>query len=129
MIILSTGAHIGRTLQHMRIEAGLTQDALGERLRCTRLVVSKRERRPNIAVDTLVEHVAALGHGVALPAAGDPRPRYRTDEFALEYQLLRAEGYSRQHIADRLGITRHAVDQAYLRAVKAGLLTPDRRTA
>ena len=56
-------------------------------------------------------------------------PRYRAREFVAEYELLSSEGYTRNQIADRLRITRSAVDQAYLRAVRNGLLTPDRRAA
>lgn len=54
--------------------------------------------------------------------------RSRAD-FVADYVLLRSEGYGRTHIAERLGMTRNAVDAAYNRAVKAGALTPDRRTA
>lgn len=36
---------------------------------------------------------------------------------------------NRTAIARRLGMTRGAVDRAYWRAVRAGDLTPDRRTA
>lgn len=58
------------------------------------------------------------------------RPERRSlAEFAEEYRLLRSEGYGRRHIAERLGVTRSAVDRAYLTAVTRGLLTPDRRTA
>jgi hypothetical protein len=66
---------------------------------------------------------------VLIRASATIRPRYKTADFADEYAHLRAYGYTRNHIAERLGITRSAVDQAYLRAVRKGLLTPDRRTA
>lgn len=46
--------------------------------------------------------------------------------FVADYELLRSEGYTRTQIAERLGMNRAAVDQAYRRAVAAGLLTPDR---
>lgn len=49
--------------------------------------------------------------------------------FADVYERMRSEGATRNHIADRLGMTRGGVDQAYLRAVRAGALTPDRRPA
>jgi DNA-binding transcriptional regulator LsrR (DeoR family) len=54
--------------------------------------------------------------------------RSRAD-FVADYELLRSEGYTRRQIAERLGMTRAAVDRAYHRAVRDGALTPDRRTA
>jgi len=54
------------------------------------------------------------------------RPRA---DFVPDYQLLRSVGHTRTQIAERLGMTRAAVDQAYRRAVRASLLTPDRRPA
>jgi CRP-like cAMP-binding protein len=59
----------------------------------------------------------------------DVRRVRRRPEFVADYELLRSEGYTRQQIADRMGMTYHGVTQAYLRAVRAGVLTPDRRTA
>lgn len=66
---------------------------------------------------------------VLIRATASTRPRYKIADFAEEYAHFRSYGLNRNRIAERLGITRHAVDQAYLRAVRAGLLTPDRRTA
>lgn len=57
------------------------------------------------------------------------RPTRSAEEFAAEYELLRSEGYNRRHIADRLGVTRAAVDKAYIAATSRGLLRPDRRAA
>jgi hypothetical protein len=54
--------------------------------------------------------------------------RSRAD-FVADYELLRSEGYNRRLIAERLGMTRAAVDRAYWRAVRDGALTPDRRPA
>lgn len=46
----------------------------------------------------------------------------RTREELLEdYRLLRSEGFSRSQIADRLGVTRDAVDKAISRARRAGI--------
>jgi CRP-like cAMP-binding protein len=56
------------------------------------------------------------------------RQRTRAD-FVADYELLRSEGYPRRVIADRLGMQPEAVHRAYSRAVRAGALTPDRRTA
>jgi hypothetical protein len=50
-------------------------------------------------------------------------------DFVADYDLLRSEGYTRHQIADRLGMRYHGVCAAYRRAVVAGALTPDRRTA
>jgi hypothetical protein len=50
-------------------------------------------------------------------------------DFVADFRLLRAEGHTRDQIAERLGMTRHAVNQAHRRAVRNGLLEPDRRTA
>lgn len=50
-----------------------------------------------------------------------------TDDFAADYRMLRAEGYTRTQIAERLGMKRASVDKAYIRAVQAQLITPDRK--
>jgi hypothetical protein len=50
-------------------------------------------------------------------------------DFVADYQLLRSEGHTRRQIAERLGMTYFGVCAAYRRAVNAGALTPDRRTA
>lgn len=62
---------------------------------------------------------------------GHPTTRTRRVriDFVADYQVLRSEGYTRAQIAERLGMTRDAVNAAYSRAVRAGDLTPDRRTA
>lgn len=52
--------------------------------------------------------------------------RFR-DDFVAEYRHLRSYGLGRSEIAEKLGMTRNAVDAAYRRAVRAGALTPDRR--
>lgn len=57
------------------------------------------------------------------------RPIRRRVEFVADYELLRSEGHTRAQIAERLGMTIGALNKAYLRAVRAGDLTPDRRTA
>lgn len=57
------------------------------------------------------------------------RTQRRRAEFLADYVLLRSEGYTRTQIAHRLGMTRNSLDAAYRRAVKAGDLEPDRRTA
>jgi hypothetical protein len=62
----------------------------------------------------------------ALPDKRAQRPRV---DFVADYKLLRSEGYTRRQIAERLRMTYDGVTSAYRRAVKAGDLTPDRRTA
>jgi hypothetical protein len=58
-----------------------------------------------------------------------PQQQRPAGHFAADYALLRSEGYTRRQIAERLGMRRNSVDAAYRRAVRAGALTPDRRTA
>jgi hypothetical protein len=50
------------------------------------------------------------------------------EDFVADYELLRSEGYTRRQIGERLHMSRDAVTAAYRRAVRAGALTPDRRT-
>lgn len=57
------------------------------------------------------------------------RPQRSRADFTADYELLRSEGYTRRQIAERLGMKRDTLDHAYHRAVRAGLLAPDRRTA
>lgn len=56
------------------------------------------------------------------------RIRRRVD-FIPDYELLRSEGHSRRQIAERMGVSVNAVTQAYLRAVRAGDLEPDRKAS
>lgn len=55
-------------------------------------------------------------------------PRKQAD-FIADYELLRSEGYTRRQIAERLGMNYDSLGAAYRRAVRAGALSPDRRTA
>jgi hypothetical protein len=59
----------------------------------------------------------------------DKRALRTRADFVADYELLRSEGYTRRQIADRLRMTYAGVAAAYRRAVAAGDLTPDRRTA
>lgn len=55
----------------------------------------------------------------------DYPPVVRSREAFLEdYTLLRSEGHTRGQIAERLGLTRGAVDQAISRARRAGVEVP-----
>jgi hypothetical protein len=51
------------------------------------------------------------------------------EDFIADYQLLRSEGYTRTQIAERLAMSVNAVTQAYRRAVRAGVLEPDRKAS
>lgn len=56
------------------------------------------------------------------------RAGYRTRaDFIADYRMLRADGHTRQQIADRLGMTLAAVHAAYRRATAAGGLPRERR--
>lgn len=56
------------------------------------------------------------------------RSRRSVEEFADLWQLLSPEGATLQTIADRLGMTRRAALQAHRRAIRRGLIEPDRRS-
>ncbi len=58
-----------------------------------------------------------------------PRTNRTRAEFAAEYVQLRADGYSVRYVAWKLGLTFDGLNKAYYAAVRAGDLTPDRRTA
>jgi hypothetical protein len=58
-----------------------------------------------------------------------PRSILTSAEFVATYTDLRAQGRSVRYVAWKLGITFDGLNKAYYRAVHAGLLTPDRRTA
>jgi CRP-like cAMP-binding protein len=57
------------------------------------------------------------------------RPQRPRADFVADYRLLRSEGYTHAQMAERLGMKRRSFYAAYARAVAAGELTPDRRTA
>lgn len=58
-----------------------------------------------------------------------PSSRRTVHEFAAAYTTLRRQGHSVRSTAHRLGITFDGLNKAYYRAVRAGALTPDRRSA
>lgn len=58
-----------------------------------------------------------------------PRSTRTPAEVIPRYATLRAAGRSRRYIARTLGISVEALNKHYYRAVAAGALTPDRRTA
>jgi hypothetical protein len=58
-----------------------------------------------------------------------PRIRRSDAEIVDAYRHLRAQGHSFRYVAWKLGMTFDGLNKAYYRAVRAGALTPDRRTA
>jgi len=54
-----------------------------------------------------------------------PRTTLSGDEFATRYTAMRAAGLSRSAMAAALDMDRHAVAQAYYRAVRRRDITPD----
>lgn len=70
-------------------------------------------------------YTMAWNHG-RLPEKQSHRKRI---DFVADYVMLRSEGYTRRQIAERLRMSYTAVTNAYRRAVRAGLLTADRRTS
>lgn len=58
-----------------------------------------------------------------------PRRNRTPAEFAAAYTELRAQGRSVRYVAWKLGITFDGLNRAYYRAVRAGVLTPDRSAA
>lgn len=58
-----------------------------------------------------------------------PRRSMPIADFIADYRLLRSEGYTRRQIADRLGMRYDTLHRAYCRAMRAGDLEPDRRSA
>lgn len=58
-----------------------------------------------------------------------PRVTISRDQFVAAYTRLRAEGRSVRYVAWKLGITFDGLNRAYYAAVRAGALTPDRRSA
>lgn len=126
-----------RIRQHL----GLSDNALGKRYRravaaglltpdtdhyrhptqraCTCCGNHRRIQSRNICNACWARHKAAgtLDH--------HPRNTRALADFAEDYAMLRARNLTRRDIADRLGMTPAAVQKAYSRAVKRGVLDPD----
>jgi hypothetical protein len=58
-----------------------------------------------------------------------PRIRKPDAEIIAAYRRLRSQGHSFRYVAYALGMTFDGLNKAYYRAVAAGALTPDRRSA
>lgn len=67
----------GRTLAEARVEAGLTQREVAERLGISQSDVSKFERRADVRLSTLRAYARAIGARLHLALQGpdDPEPR------------------------------------------------------
>ncbi|WP_203824385.1 hypothetical protein [Actinoplanes palleronii] len=131
MILLTKSRDIGSILRGLRAEAKLSLRQLAPLVHACKSAIAKREASSGMTVGALVDHAAGLGYAVALIPTPEvqTRPRFAATDFAAEYELLRSTGLTRSQIAGRLHMTRAAIDQAYVRAVRAGLLAADRRAA
>lgn len=91
----------------------------GRRTRCACCKHIRRIQSRDICNNCWARHKAA--------GTLDEHPRRtRTGaDFAEDYAMLRARNLTRRDIADRLDMTPAAVQKAYSRAVKRGVLDPD----
>jgi transcriptional regulator with XRE-family HTH domain len=112
------GASFGQRLQAFRLAAGLSREALAERVGMTTGAIWKLEKgyasRPFRA--TLVKLVTALGSDLAeVPPLRTriPGKRGRRPDLERRRQVaeLRRQGLTLKEIGNRLGITRQAVHQ------------------
>lgn len=136
IVVLARDTIVGPILRSLREDAGLSTRQVAELAHVSKSGVHKRETAIGGTVGALIDRAAALGYVVALIPADEATRRTSRDRitestrcFIADYEHLRAGGLSRNQIADRLGMDRGTVDAAYIRAVRKGLLTPDRRTA
>jgi transcriptional regulator with XRE-family HTH domain len=136
---LTSGHHARQHLRDIREQRGIRRRELAAQLHIVYRTLAGRELgEAATSIGDFIDQAAALGlavHVVPATIADDsideasPPQRLSAADFAAEYDHLRDYGYSRAEIALRLGMTRDAADQAYRRAVHAGLLTPDRRAS
>jgi hypothetical protein len=138
---LTSGQHARQHLRDTRVHQRTSRRTLAAKLYIAPRTLAGREYgERDTTIGDFIDQAAALGLAVhivpiAVPdyavdeGTWTPAGRLPAPDFAAEYDHLRTYGHTRQEIALRLGMTRDAVDQAYIRAVRDGLLTPDRRTA
>lgn len=136
IVVLAKDAVVGPILRSLREDAGLSTRQVAALAHVSKSGVAKRETSIGGTIGALIDHAAALGYVVALVPAGQAVRRTSRDRipestrcFVADYEHLRASGLNRNQIADRLGMDRGTLDTAYIRAVRRGLLTPDRRIA
>lgn len=136
IVVLARDSVVGPILRSLREDAGLSTRQVAALAHVSKSGVAKRETSNGGTIGALIDHAAALGYIVALVPAGEATRRTSRDRipeatrcFVADYEHLRASGLSRNQIAQRIGMERAAIDAAYVRAVRRGLLTPDRRTA
>lgn len=138
---LASERHARQHLRDIREGLGASRRDIAAQLYIAPRTLAGRELGEcSTTIGDFIDHAAVLGlavHVVPIAVPDDsidddawtPAGRLSAADFAIEYDHLRADGRGRNEIALRLGMTRAAVDQAYGRAVRDGLLTPDRRTA
>jgi DNA-binding XRE family transcriptional regulator len=138
---LTSGHQARQHLRDVREHQGASRRTIAAQLHIAPRTLAGRELgEAGTEIADFIDQAAALGlavHVVPIAVPDDsvndgtwaPTGRLSAADFATEYDHLRADGRTRREIAFRLGMTRDAVDQAYIRAVRDGLLTPDRRTA
>jgi transcriptional regulator with XRE-family HTH domain len=56
-----TKVHYGRLLANARVEKGLTQAEMGDRLGVSQVSISQFEARENVEVETMERYALALG--------------------------------------------------------------------
>ncbi len=136
---LTSGQHARQHLRDIREHHGISRRELANRLHIVyKTLVNRELGERSTDIGDFINQAAALGYAVhVVPAtiADDSidehteTTRLSAADFAHEYDHLRDYGHTRAEIALRLGMSRTAIDAAYIRAVRNGLLTPDRRTA
>ncbi len=138
---LASGHHARQHLRDVRETSRITRREVAAQLHIAPRTLAGRELgEAGTEIADFIDQAAALGlavHVVPAHVPDDsvdddtwvPSGRLSAADFAAEYDHLRANGLTRNETALRLGMSRAAIDTAYHRAVRDGLLTPDRRTA
>ncbi len=115
--------NIGKCLREARIAAGLSQEALAERLGKTRPFISQVERGKGTTTESLLQWADALGlvvtlvprghpgtAGISQPSAEERAQVMSEDDLASALRALReAAGLSRPELAKVVGVTPSAI--------------------
>ena len=80
-IVLSMEA-LGRAVRTLRQASGKSTLEVAQHSGRSRDVLNRLERGQDVSVSSLLNILAALGHGLALPAAGRPSLQQMTARFA-----------------------------------------------
>lgn len=59
-------AELGEQIRHARLDKGLQQDELADRLGVTRMTVSRLERGQSVSVDTALRALSECGYAIAV---------------------------------------------------------------